>query len=490
MTFKFPPPPPPPPPKATSNEQTYASQRGGHNRGGSERGRGRGGNQNRGGGSYSAAGNTRGGHGQNRGRGDARGRGQRGGYQNNRGGRNHTADSNTGYTDSFSFNNTTTHEDNSSNTSEPYLQPAPSIHGQTGPQFSSSKHAGQKRKLTDRSGDSQPRKNGPQQSSKPPRAKAAVPPPVPSFGFSLPPLQPVTKTDNKKRKFALGLSEQVAQDEGSDEEDIDEEAAFSEKLKGGGFAFEHDGETISIQTGAEVAAWIKDRRKNFPTQKRIVEKQEEAARKRMAELDFLRRIKGKPQKEADPANSTQTQPSRGDDETEHDGMKQEAEKKRQEELATLRKKLHESMVKKQSAPVDLGVGYDSESESDEESSVLSESSVVSSSEASESESGFDADEDNEAPETTSSKIAPPPIKVPPAPAAVSRAETKTNKVCSNWRRNGRCPYLSKCKYQHPPREENIKHPGLYERMVEQELVKADQLALDAIKYLGQNGFLG
>jgi hypothetical protein len=32
--------------------------------------------------------------------------------------------------------------------------------------------------------------------------------------------------------------------------------------------------------------------------------------------------------------------------------------------------------------------------------------------------------------------------------------------------------------------------GLYEKLVEQELVKADQLALDAIKFLGQNGFLG
>lgn len=287
----------------------------------------------------------------------------------------------------------------------------------------------------------------------------------------------------------------MAQDESSDEEDIDEEAAFSEKLKGGGFAFEHDGETISIQTGAEVAAWIKDRRKNFPTQKRIMEKQEEAARKRTAELEFLRRVKGKPPKERKEANDTPARPSKGREEPEHNSVKQEAEKKRQEELAVLRKKLHESMVQKQSKPavVDLGVGYDSETESDEESSVLSESSVVSSSEDSDSDSRSDSGSDsesNEAPETTSSKVAPPPIKVPPAPPAASRTETKSNKLCTNWKRNGRCPYYSKCKYEHPPREENNKLPGLYERMVEQELVKADQLALDAIKYLGQNGFLG
>lgn len=316
-----------------------------------------------------------------------------------------------------------------------------------------------------------------------------MPPQVPSFGFSLP-LPSIPKPDNKKRKVTLGLSQKVEQDESSGEEDVDEEAAFSAKLKGGGFAFEHEGETITIQTGAEVAAWIKDRRKNFPTQQRIIEKQEAAAQKRSAELEFLRRMKGKPPKENEQATYIQKQPNKDRDEAKNDGEKQEAEKRRREELATLRKKLHESMVKKQSTPatVDLGLGYDSETESDEESSVLSESSVVSGSEESESDS--DSESDDQAPETASSKTAPPPIKVPPPPRANSRAETKSNKMCTNWKRNGRCPYLSKCKYQHPPKEENIKLQGLYERMVEQELVKADQLALDAIKYLGQNGFLG
>jgi hypothetical protein len=503
MTFKFP--PPPPPPKATSNEQPYSSQRGNHNRGGGDRGRGRGGVQNRGGSFHSSAGNSRGGHGQNRGRGDARGRGQRGGHQNNRGGGYHRTDSSTGHgsnhrnasqsatapeahaNPSFS-GDAAAHQHISSNSYDPYPPQSPSTSSQSGLQYSPPKHAGQKRKLTERNGGAQSQKNAPQQSSKPPRAKAAVPPQVPSFGFSLPPPS-VAKPDNKKRKVTLGLSQQIAQDESSDEEDVDEEAAFSAKLKGGGYAFEHEGETITIQTGAEVAAWIKDRRKNFPTQQRIMKKQEEAAQKRLAELEFLRRLKGKPPKENEPVKTAQAQPNKGRNETKNDSAKQEAEKKKQEELAALRKKLHESMVKKQeaSAVVDLGVGYDSETESDAQSSVLSESSVVSSSEDSESDSESESDE---APETASSKAAPPPIMVPPPAPASSRAETKSNKMCTNWKRNGKCPYLSKCKYQHPPRDEDNKLTGLYERMVEQELVKADQLALDAIKYLGQNGFLG
>jgi len=313
---------------------------------------------------------------------------------------------------------------------------------------------------------------------------------VPSFGFALPP-PPTIQPDNKKRKVNLGLSKQHVPEESSDEEDADddEEAAFSQKLKGGGFAFEHGGETISIQTGAEVAAWIKDRRKNFPTQKRIKEKAEEAARKRMAELEFLRKLQGKPPKEQHV--DSQSRPTKSRDTSQDDKTKRESERRRQDDLAALRKKLHESMIKKQAAPkVDLGLGYASDTASEEESSVLSESSVVSSSEESEEDSESESEDSDEAPEPTSSKVAPPAVKVPPPRPAAPQSDTKSTKLCSNWKRNGKCPYYSKCKYQHPPREDETKLVGLYERMVEQELVKADQLALDAIKYLGQHGFLG
>jgi hypothetical protein len=148
------------------------------------------------------------------------------------------------------------------------------------------------------------------------------------------------------------------------------------------------------------------------------------------------------------------------------------------------------MIHKQSVPsvVDLGLGYESETESDAVSSVLSESSVVSSSEEEEEESESESDDGDEAPEATSSKIAPPAIRVPPPPRVPLATESKETRMCSNWKRNGKCPYRWKCKFQHPPKDDKL--PGLYERMVEQELVKADQLALDAIKYLGQHGFLG
>lgn len=378
-------------------------------------------------------------------------------------------------------------------------QTSPPPHTQRVPQYSPPPHAGQKRKLNDRTNRAQPQTQQP--GTKPPRAKAAVPPPVPSFGFSLPAVSTVRpsaplangKNDQKKRKLNLGLTQDNLQDESSEEEDIDEEAAYAQKLKGGGFVFEHEGEQIAIQTGAEVAAWIKDRRKNFPTQKRIIERAQEAAAKRQSELEFLRRIHGKPPKAQD--DGRRNKPPTAHNGPKHDPRKREDDIRKQDELAALRKKLHESMLKKQAAPtaVDLGLGYDSETESDRESSVLSESSVVSSSEESSEESEYEAESDanDVAPEATSSKVGPAPIKVPPPAPVQSQSRNDKDKICSNWQRNGHCKFSNKCRYAHPPKAPKEEHHmSLYDRLVEQELVKTDQLVLAAIKSLGQNGFLG
>ncbi|KAJ4372017.1 hypothetical protein N0V83_003790 [Neocucurbitaria cava] len=388
------------------------------------------------------------------------------------------------------------------NAAPQHAQSPPLRYAQPAPRYSPTQHAGQKRKLNDRNNNTQPQAQPrvPQQSTKPPRAKAAVPPPVPSFGFSLPTpsvVRPSTvskgkgKVDTKKRKLNLGLTEHPLPEESSEDEDMDEEAKYSAKLKGGGFAFEHEGEQISIQTAAEVAAWVKDRKRHFPTQKRVMEKAQEAEMKRKNELEFLRKLHGRaPRPEPSPRKE---RPVRVRNESIQYKEKRDEDGRRQEELAALRKKLHQSMLEKQSkaTAVDLGLGYDSETTSDEESSVLSESSVVSSSEESEEESDSESEESDEAPEQTSSKAGPPPIKVPPPapPRAAPPQPTPGNrKICPNWEQHGRCSYSNKCKYAHPPKEE--KRVGLYDMLVEQELVKADQLALNAIKYLGQHGFLG
>jgi hypothetical protein len=367
------------------------------------------------------------------------------------------------------------------------------------PRYSPGQQAGQKRKRPEPNTNAPPlppkkASSGP----KPPRAKAVAPPPVPSFGFSLPtPAVSTSNTKNRrdqKKRVNLGLSEQNPMDgNSSEDEDVDEEAVFAEKIKVEGIAFEHNGEMISLQTAADVQAYIKDRRRNYPTQQRIVEKMQEAAAKREHELEFLHRVKGKSRKAApDTKPAKPPKPER---------KAKEVDTKKQEELAALRKKLHESMINKQQQNTNLlGAGYDSDSDSNAESSVLSDSSVLSSS--SDEPSDDDSDEGDEqsdsdaAPETTSSKAAPPPIAVPlPAPVTAPPSQ-----VCKNWSKNGICRFGKGCRWAHPPGEKGStqqqkdrqgeKKTGLFEKMVEQELEKRDRLALECIKYLGTNGFLG
>ncbi|KAF3001798.1 hypothetical protein E8E13_002345 [Curvularia kusanoi] len=529
-SFKFPPPPPPPPKAATTDAQpSYSSQRGGPSRGrGNDRGRG--GDRGRG-----RGGHSRGGYNHGQGNGNAHGGrgGARGGFGNNRGGNTHHprqsvpssmpsisngSPSQTNqpqmdpqaFAQAMSFMATpagmqsmaafATHMSSATNGALQYPQSVPPTQVQAAPQYSPGQQAGQKRKRPEHHANAPPLPQKKSQSGpKPPRAKAAPPPPVPSFGFSLPtPAAPSSRPSNKgdqKKRVNLGLSAQNAMDESSsEEEDVDEEAVFADKVKVEGIAFEHNGEMISLQTAADVQAYIKDRRRNYPTQQRVLEKAQEAAARREHELEFLHRVKGKPTKPAaDPRPAKSKQPSKVDEKA-----KEETNKKR-EELAALRKKLHESWTQKPSQPTNLlGAGYESDSGSDAASSILSESSVVSSSEES-ADSDSDEEEREEegsdsdaAPETTSSKVAPPTVKVPP-PAPVSAPPSQ---VCKNWSKSGKCKFGKGCRWAHPPQEKGSgrekveKRMGLFEKMVEQELEKADRMALDAIKYLGQHGFLG
>lgn len=390
----------------------------------------------------------------------------------------------------------TNHMSSTANSAPQYPQSPPPQQSQVAPRYSPGQQAGQKRKRPEIGHNAPPSlQKKPPAGPKPPRAKAAAPPPVPSFGFSLPTpatqYAPASKTnikkDQNKRKVNLGLGEHNGLDESSEEEDIDEEAAFAEKVKIEGVAFEHNGEMISLQTAADVQSYIKDRRRNFPTQRRIAEKAAEAAAQREHELEFLHRVQGKPRKA-----TTETKQARL---PKPDRKTKKVDDRKQEELAALRKKLHESMLKKQQAPPTnlLGLGYDSETDSDAESSILSESSVVSSSEeSSEESSDSDADDSDAPPEPTSSKAAPRPVVVPP-PAPVS---APASQVCRHWSKEGRCKFGKSCRWAHPPQEKGstkrseTRRVGLYEKMVEQELEKADRMALDAIKFLGQNGFLG
>jgi hypothetical protein len=271
-----------------------------------------------------------------------------------------------------------------------------------------------------------------------------------------------------KPKVHLGLTrrDEIVHEESSEEEDIDEEAAYASNAKFEGMVFEYEGQTLSLQTPSELAAYIKDRKRQFPTQRRIAEKAREISERRAAELDFLRKIGGKrsaprpvvPRSTERKASTTK------------------------EEVEALRRKVQESVLENQreraqwlsaNAPqpaidkpktVDLGLGYDSESDWDaEDSSELSDSSVLSSSEQSSDESDAESDSDS-GPEEVSIRKAPPPVIVPPAPPpAPPRSRTKDGReICSSWEQHGKCKIRWRCRYAHPPPVE--KRVSLYERV--------------------------
>ena len=110
-----------------------------------------------------------------------------------------------------------------------------------------------------------------------PRTPAA--PAVPSFGNPLPSKPPPAadstpnrKAKKRKRKHnQLGLTPNTEDHESSEEEaDEDEES----KLAQGGsdatpIQVSYKGKTATLQTPSDIAAWIAERKKNFPTQARI-----------------------------------------------------------------------------------------------------------------------------------------------------------------------------------------------------------------------------
>lgn len=113
-------------------------------------------------------------------------------------------------------------------------------------------------------------------------SRPSAPPAVPSFGNPLPSKPPLptdaTRTNKKKqRKYnQLGLTPKTEEHESSEEEeDVDEEAKFSHIMSGGGLKFTYKGRTSVLQSPSDIATWIQERKKKYPTQARVEERQKE-----------------------------------------------------------------------------------------------------------------------------------------------------------------------------------------------------------------------
>lgn len=91
-----------------------------------------------------------------------------------------------------------------------------------------------------------------------------------------PPVDTVAaQNPKKKRKFnQLGLTPKAEEHESSDEEDVDEEAKLASSAAP--LQFTYKGQTATLQSASDITAWIAERRKKFPTQARVDEKQKAA----------------------------------------------------------------------------------------------------------------------------------------------------------------------------------------------------------------------
>ncbi|KAL8720666.1 MAG: hypothetical protein Q9225_002495 [Loekoesia sp. 1 TL-2023] len=117
-----------------------------------------------------------------------------------------------------------------------------------------------------------------------PSRKIQVAPAVPSFGNPLPtkppaPQEEAKKIKKKKRRVnQLGLTPKTEDYiSSSAEEDADEELKLAATVAGSGTSdqelkFTYKGQTSTLQSSTEIASWIEERKKRFPTAARKAEK--------------------------------------------------------------------------------------------------------------------------------------------------------------------------------------------------------------------------
>ncbi|KAJ5358654.1 uncharacterized protein N7496_011067 [Penicillium cataractarum] len=131
--------------------------------------------------------------------------------------------------------------------------------------------------------------------------RTPAPPPVPSFGNPLPSKPPpaadaTRKPKKRKRKHnQLGLTPKTDDHESSEEEeDVDEESKLAQTSADAAapLQFTYRGQTATLQSQSDIAAWIAERKKRFPTQARIDEKKK-AAEEAKAARDAARLEKQK-----------------------------------------------------------------------------------------------------------------------------------------------------------------------------------------------------
>ncbi|KKK16233.1 hypothetical protein ARAM_001807 [Aspergillus rambellii] len=381
--------------------------------------------------------------------------------------------------------------------------------------------------------------------------RVPAPPPVPSFGNPLPskpppPADSPRKSKKKKRKHnQLGLTPKTEEHESSEEEDdADEESRFAAggAAAGTGLQVTYKGRTSTLQTNADIAAWIAERKKRFPTQAKIEEKKkgmeeakkarEEAQKQRLARKQTTKREKKEQEKHnakeptgesLDPMDAAARAKKKAD-KLRRKLMKEEKRIAQAEaDAARARLRLEEAEQESRSTVCDVqsqpissdNVDNDQDPEDPgketrrmpvepgsnhagdvnavvEPSSEMSDSSDWTSSSGSDLSSSDSDESDDEAPPEETSSRREGPERVP----APSR-EAKKN-VCRQFARNGRCSRGNKCKFLHAMADRGVKakpvekhgRRGLLQALLDRQKEEENRKVMQMILWLGENGHLG
>lgn len=332
--------------------------------------------------------------------------------------------------------------------------------------------------------------------------RVPAPPPVPSFGNPLPSKPPppsdVTRKPKKKRKHnQLGLTPKAEDHESSEEDDdVDEESKLA---SGGGGAvnatlrFTYRGRTATLKTPEDIAAWIEERKKRFPTQARAEERKkamEEAKKARDEAMKQKREARQQetkqPQKDTPERRQQRTSGhsvdavAKAKEKADKLSRKLEREQKRvaKAEADAERARLKVEELRKEStglrkdgdvsqeaqlsatsaehfsgepgkpvADMEAAETNPSSDTPDDSDWTSSSGSDLSDSEESDDE---DVDGDDSAPEELTSRREGPE-RVPPPP----RTDVK-KRVCRHFARNGRCLRGDSCNFLHELPERKAK----------------------------------
>jgi hypothetical protein len=394
--------------------------------------------------------------------------------------------------------------------------------------------------------------------------KPLAAPAVPSFLSSITGLSPPTFStaledsprNPKEKKLKprttniLGLNPST-QDRDSASDDEDEEAKLASTNTTTpqiGLTYEYNGRTATLKTSADIAAWVAERRKRYPTAAKAEQAKKEAEekmrtcddeKKRKYDEELIAKSKArrlqreeyekKKESEAKVARwiegGTVAVKEKEDDATEKARLKTETliEKaaKTQKKLAKAQNALEKAQQASASKQTPNTMFEDEEGfagimdghaeypsmqesksidDSDVSSTLTDDSDEVTSSSGSSSEES----DSNSAPEVQTTKrtapdrVLPPPRPVPPSGPALQN-------LCRNLMNSGVCKHGKRCKYSHvlpknlqPPAKERVevsrvtgrpKRKGLWEVMVEKEKEEERRQVLRAVVELGDKGLL-